>query len=598
VPRIPEKVIEDVRLASDIVDVIGSYLPLKKAGGNSRALCPFHKEKTPSFNVNPQRQIFKCFGCGVGGNVFHFVMRYENVDYPTAIRLLAERAGIKIQFSDQPHDAGAEAQKDLLYRLHDEVCSFFQNQLARAPEAEVARRYVVQRGVSPDMVTLFRIGYAPNSWDATLQWALSRKYKPELLEAAGLCIRREEGSGRYDRFRGRLMFPICNEQGKVVGFSGRVLDPEAKEAKYVNSPDTPIFHKSRILFALDKAKRAILEAKHAVVCEGQLDTIACHQAGIQHVVAPQGTAFTETQGRILKRYVDEVVLCFDSDAAGQNAAARSVDVWIEAGLIVQVAEVPAGHDPDSLLKKEGAEAMRVVLSGARSYFDFHLDWLCRQHDPKSDRGKVAISRAVAETLVKIPNAALQASTLQKAALRLGVREDDLRIEVNRVRQSGRPGAAADEAAEQAPLIAKVSATEKLLLELMLADKEVVALCGAELDRALLGGNVAGDFIREVLAMHDRGAWKDHVPLLEGERSPEQLAFLTELLSGEPRERDGKKLASDCLRSLEKARIQAEIEQLKARQHAPGISFEENLALTKEILDLNQRLRHIPALPAP
>ena len=592
---IPDKVIEDIRLANDIVDVIGSYLPLKKAGVNFRALCPFHKEKTPSFNVSPQRQIFKCFGCGVGGNAFHFVMRYENVDFQTSVRMLAERAGIKIQFSDQPRDAGAEAQKDLLYRLHDEVCTFYQNQLTRTPEAEMARRYVLTRGVSADMVKLFRIGYAPNSWDATQQWAFSRKYKPELLEVAGLTIRRDDGSGGYDRFRSRLMFPICNEQGKVVGFSGRVLDPEAKEAKYVNSPDTPIFNKSRVLFALDKAKRAILDAKHAVVCEGQLDTIACHQNGLHNVVAPQGTAFTETHARTLKRYVDEVVLCFDSDAAGQNAAARSIDVLIEAGLIVRVAEVPSGHDPDSLIKQAGVEAMRDVLAKARSYFDFHLDWLCRQHDPNSELGKVAISRALSETLVKIPNAALQASTLQKAALRLGVREDAMREELNKAKAGRRPRSN-DEPLAQTPLIRQIPPAEKLLLELMLAEKEVVILCAERLDRTALGHNGAADYIREILQLHDHGAWIDHTPLLQGNRSPEQLDLLAELLLAEHRERDGKRLALDCLRNLEKAQIQAKIEQLKVMQLRSNLPYEENLALTREILDLNKRLRHIPSLP--
>jgi DNA primase len=596
VPLVPDKVLEDIRLANDIVDVIGSYIPLKKAGANHRALCPFHKEKTPSFNVSSQRQIFKCFGCGVGGNVFHFVMRYENVEFLTAVKMLAERAGLKIQFSDQPRDEGAEAQKDLLYRLHDEVCTFYQNHLLKSPEAQVARDYVAKRGVSAEMQKLFRIGYAPNSWDATLNWAFSRKYKPDLLDLSGLFIRREDGSGRYDRFRGRLMFAICNEQGRVVGFSGRVLDPDAKEAKYVNSPETPIFNKSRILFALDKAKRPILDAKHAVVCEGQLDTIACHQAGIQNVVGSQGTAFTEAHARTLKRYVEEIILCFDSDAAGQSAAAHSIDALIEAGLIVRVAEVPKGHDPDSLIKKEGTDAMQAVLAKARSYFDFHLDWLCRQHDRNSDLGKVAISRAMAELLTKIPNATLQASTMQKAAIALGVREEVLREEMKKFQQRQRPRGASGEATQQDPLPQRIPPAEKLLLELMLADAEVVAMCATELDRDTLGRNLAAGFIREILQIHDRGAWRGHAPLFEGDRTQEQLDLLSELLLRERADTERKRLASDCLRTLQTAQIQAKIEQLKLRQQAPGINYEENLSLTKQILDLNRRLRHIPALP--
>lgn len=598
---ISEKTIEEVRLANDIVDVIGSYLPLKKAGANFRTLCPFHKEKTPSFNVSSQRQIFKCFGCGVGGNVFHFVMRYENIDFVASVKMLAERAGMHIQLTDQPRDEGAEAQKELLYRLHDEVCSFFQNQLHKEPSAEIARSYLKKRGVTAEIAKLFRIGYSPNSWEATMNWGLSRKYRPELLELAGLIKRREEGSGSYDRFRGRLMFPICNEQGRVVGFSGRVLDPESKEAKYVNSPDTPIFNKSRILFGLDKSKRAILDAKHAIVCEGQLDMIACYQAGVQNVVAPQGTAFTESHARILKRYADEVVLCFDSDSAGQNAAARSFDVLIESGLLVRVAEIPEGHDPDSLVRTQGADALKDVVGNARSYFDFHLDWLCRHNDPQSDIGKIAISRASAELLAKIPNAALQASCMQKVALRLGVREDEMREELRKAKQSQRPVRGDEgEPMRQESLLKKIPPAEKMLLELMLADKEVVTVCAQRLEVTALGRNVAADYIREIIQLHARGLWKDPGVLLEGDRTPEQIELISELLLSNHADRDLKRLTLDCLQTLEKAQIQAQIDALKAQQAQPGISFEKSSELQRQIqaLDLRRRLPHIPQPPIP
>jgi DNA primase len=599
VALISEKVIEEIRLANDIVDVIGSYIPLKKAGANFRALCPFHKEKTPSFNVSSQRQIFKCFGCGVGGNVFHFVMRHENVEFVTSVKMLAERAGIKLQFSDQPRDDAAEAQKDLLYRLHDEVCSFYQNQLHKEASAQVARDYLTKRAVTADMAKLWRIGYAPHAWDATLNWGHSRKYTSELLELAGLIKRREEGSGWYDRFRGRLMFPICNEQGRVVGFSGRVLDAEAKEAKYVNSPDTPIFNKSRILFGLDKSKRAILDAKHAIVCEGQLDTIACYQAGVENVVAPQGTAFTESHARILKRYVDEVVLCFDSDSAGQNAAARSFDVLIESGLLVRVAELPKGDDPDSLVRTKGADALKAVLGNARSYFDFHLDWLCRQHDPQTDMGKITISRAAAELLVKVPNAALQASYMQKVAGRLGVREEEMREEMRKMKQSQRPVRAEEgEPIRQETLLKKIPPAEKMLLELMLADKEVVAVCAQRLDAASLGRDIAADYIREIIQLHARGLWKDAGVLLGGNRTPEQIDLISEVLLASRPEQDFKKLALDCLQSLEKAQIQAQIEVLAAQLAQPGLSFEKASELQKQIqtLDIRRRLTHISPLP--
>src|ERR1041384_7133811 len=317
--------LEQVRNANDIVDVIGSYLPLKRAGANFVALCPFHKEKSPSFNVNPHRQIFHCFGCHKGGDVFQFVIEYDSVDFPEALRRLADRAKIPLE-----HEKGSGGEKtrhikEQLLQMHDQIAQRWQNALANEASGQIARDYLAKRGVSAEAIKLFRLGYAPDLWDDTVNWARSKGHEPALIEKAGLILRKEGSENYYDRFRGRLMFPICDEQGRVVGFSGRVLSGDEKTAKYVNSPETPIFTKSKIFFGLDKSKRAILDPGFAVVCEGQLDLVACFMSGVQNIVAPQGTAFTEQHARILKRYADEVVLCFDSDNPGQNAAVRALD---------------------------------------------------------------------------------------------------------------------------------------------------------------------------------------------------------------------------------------------------------------------------------
>jgi len=242
-----------------------------------------------------------------------------------------------------------------------------------------------KRGVSADAIKLFRIGAAPEMWDDTVNWAKSKKYELELVEKAGLIIRKEETGNYYDRFRGRLMFPICDEQGKVVGFSGRILTGDEKTAKYVNSPETPIFTKSKIFFGLDKSKRAILDAGFAIICEGQLDLIACFTNGVQNIVAPQGTAFTDQHARIIKRYANEVVLCFDSDNAGQSAIVRSLDHLLASGLAVRVAVVPAPHDPDSFIKANGGEAFRKLVEGAEGFFDYYLNRLCVTNEIHSDK---------------------------------------------------------------------------------------------------------------------------------------------------------------------------------------------------------------------
>ena len=337
---IPPATLEQIRAANDIVEVIGAAVPLKRAGTNFVALCPFHKEKSPSFNVSPSKQVFKCFGCGKGGDVFSFIKEYENVTFVDAVRRLAERARIPLQFESGPGAEQARSLKETLLQIHDQIAQRWQTALANDANGQIARDYLQKRGVSDDAAKLFRLGYAPDAWDDTVNWAKSKGYDPDTVEKAGLIIRRDEG-GFYDRFRGRLMFPICDEQGRVIAFSGRVLSGDEKTAKYVNSPETLIFTKGKVMFGLDKSKRAILDAGFAIICEGQLDLIACFMAGVKNIVAPQGTAFTAAHAQVIRRYVDEVVLCFDSDNAGQNAAVRALDDLLASGLAIRVAVVPA-----------------------------------------------------------------------------------------------------------------------------------------------------------------------------------------------------------------------------------------------------------------
>ncbi|HEV2803653.1 MAG TPA: DNA primase, partial [Chthoniobacterales bacterium] len=321
---IPPQTIEQIAAANDIVEVIGTYFPLKRAGSTFKALCPFHQEKTPSFTVSPSRQTFHCFGCGAGGSVFRFVMDYEHLDFPAAVKKLATRVGIPVIEERGPSTGEDDRQHETrkaLVQLHAEAAEWFHDNLVKAKAGAPAREYLKGRGIDKRIAKDWQIGFAPESWDAFLSWALERGYQQRLLLESGLIARRDESAGEdrtYDRFRNRIMFPIHNDVGEVIAFSGRILDKDAETAKYVNSPETPLFRKGRVLFGLHKTKRGLIEADCAIVCEGQLDLITLFEAGITNVVAPQGTAFTENQARILKRFVSEVVLCFDADAAGQK----------------------------------------------------------------------------------------------------------------------------------------------------------------------------------------------------------------------------------------------------------------------------------------
>ena len=384
-----QETVEQVAAASDIVAVISSYFPLKRAGTEFRALCPFHQERTPSFFVNPSKQSYYCHGCGAGGAVFQFLMQYENIDFPEAVRRLASRAGIAIIVEElsQEEEAKQSLRKRLL-RLHFEASAWYHSNLLRTKAAAHARSYLQSRGINIETAKRWQIGYAPKTWDSLVHWATDSGFTREELMASGLAKPREEGNPRsriYDRFRDRLMFPIHNDFGEVVAFSGRILDPNASGGKYVNSPETPLFSKGNLLFGLHQSKRFIANARQAVVLEGQLDLITTFEAGIQNVVAPQGTALTARQAALLHRFADEVVLFFDADAAGQKAAERALEVLFAAGLQVKMGEMPPGEDPDSLIRKSGSDAFRARVDSAEDFFRFPSQSQIERHGVENNR---------------------------------------------------------------------------------------------------------------------------------------------------------------------------------------------------------------------
>ena len=417
--RIPDEVVEQVRTRCDIVDVVNARVPLKRAGAAFKACCPFHKEKTPSFNVNPARQIFHCFGCHKGGDVFRFVMEFDHVDFLTAVRMLARQAGVEVPEESADARGRSGPAKDEMLAVHAEVAAFYRLLLLKHKDAGIAREYVKSRNLDGADAEKFGIGFAPDRNDGLILWANQHKRPLELLLAAGLLGKADDGR-MYDRFRNRIMFPIRDEQGRVVGFSGRVLRAEDSNAKYLNSPETPIFRKSRILFALDQARNAILEQKQAVLCEGQIDVIRCHLAGITNTVAAQGTAITDEHARVLRRYCDEVVLMLDADTAGENAAVRSAEVLLASGLVVRCAGLPKGDDPDSLILREGPEPVRRALAEAEDIISFRYRMFDHRGEWQSDAGRVRATRALMETIGWANDDALRQQLARRAALLLGV----------------------------------------------------------------------------------------------------------------------------------------------------------------------------------
>jgi len=525
--------LERIRAASDIVDIIGASVPLKKAGANFTALCPFHKEKTPSFNVNPHKQIFHCFGCHKGGDVFTFVKEYENIGFVDAVRRLAERAKIPLEFDNNPAEQQSRHLKDQLLDIHEKITQRWQNCLLNEAAGQTARDYLAKRGVSAEAIKLFRLGAAPELWDDTVNWAKGKDYPVELVAQAGLIIRKEETGNYYDRFRGRLMFPICDEQGRVIGFSGRILSGDEKTAKYVNSPETPIFTKSKVFFGLDKSKRALLDAQSAIVCEGQLDLIACFMAGVQNVVAPQGTAFTDQHARIIKRYVDEVVLCFDSDEAGQNAAVRSLDHLLASGIAVRVAVMPKPHDPDSFIKANGGEAFRKLVESADGFFDYYLNRLFAQNDTNSDKGRLAVLHDMAEAVRKTGSAVLVDKYAQKTALRLGVSPEAVRKEFSKFKfQSPEAGVQqSDETLDAEPQTTNPPSSHEFhLLKLLLLHDDLVAWAALHLDVNWILHPLARKIVSQRLAAQKGESWKSLAAFLDECEMPGMQNLITEAVA--------------------------------------------------------------------
>ena len=431
--KIPDSTLEEIRLRTDLVDIISSYgINVKRAGSGYMACCPFHHEKTPSFSIQPEKGFYHCFGCGESGDVFKFVQKQEGLGFMEAVKKLAERCGVTIQEKEDP-EAGKRSR---LYSLHAELAAFFRRCLLQAKEAAPARAYLKSRDLEGDIGEKFCIGYAPKGDVPLLRWAEKYKFKLEELTDAGVLLPPREGfTSWYNRFGGRLMFTIRDRAGRPVAFSGRILTNDKKAAKYVNSPETPIFKKSNILFALDQAAGNITKAsrREAIVCEGQIDVIRCHACGFNTAVASQGTSFTVEHVQLLKRCADSAVLVFDGDGAGQKAAIRTGGEFLAAEIPVRVATLPQGEDPDSLLRTKGPKAFQACLDAAESITSFQVRVLrAHESNPGSIDAVSRVSRAVLETLAKCPSAIMRETLMDEAAGLLHVTTDALREDLSKL----------------------------------------------------------------------------------------------------------------------------------------------------------------------
>jgi DNA primase len=464
-----------VKQQADIVRIVGDYVQLKKAGAqNFSGLCPFHQEKTPSFSVHATRQFFHCFGCGASGDVFAFVQKIENITFPEAVRAVAQKCGLPLpkQTYDSPTEAKEARLRGVLIEMHERACDFFEEQLRR-PEGTRAREYLAERGLSPEAIRTFRIGFAPDS-GFLLRDRFKGEYDDDTLRASGLFSWKEteaQSAGQrnaadlYSKFRNRVMFPIANEQGKIIAFTGRILQEREKTGpKYLNSPETATYSKSRVLFNLHRAKDAIRKLDYVILVEGQMDCISVYLAGFHNVIASSGTAFTDAQVRLLSRLTHNIVVNFDPDTAGAAAADRSLGMLVAEGFQVKVLTLETGFDPDLYIRRKGREAYGQALMASQKYFDYLLDRARATFPVRSAEGKVQAVNFLLPHLQRVPQRITRDELAADIAQKLGIDSTVLRQELKHA-------AAARTSMIQVAPSAQITQAERILIR-VLATNEV------------------------------------------------------------------------------------------------------------------------------
>lgn len=550
------EITDEIRRRVSIVDVVTPHVTLRRSGRRYKGLCPFHSEKTPSFTVDPERGFFYCFGCHAGGDLFDFVMRMGSLTFGEARQELAGRAGIQLE-APAPSEHGT-GERERLLRAVAEGEAFFRAQLA-GTAGEGARRYLAARGVDADTRETFRLGFAPAGWDNLLRGLAGRGFDPGVVEQAGLAVARPGGGGYYDALRDRLIFPIHDLQGRPIAFGGRVLD--AGTPKYLNTRETALFTKGKTLYALSVARDGIRESGEAVVVEGYMDALACHQHGVRNAVASLGTALTLDQVLLLKRFAARAILVYDSDAAGIGAAERGLDLFDQAELPVRVAVLPGESDPDAFLRREGGRAFLEACAAALPIFDYRLAMAEQRYDGRTVEGKVGIVNELGQLIITVSHPVRQGEYVRQLADRLGVREEAIRGQLGRLRR-GHPGAGEARARIELPPVPGARGRlliERELLHLLVASPAVRESCQ---------GSIAPEtFIepdhRELAAalFADGEEASDPGQLRKRLGSEAAVSLLSRFLIAEPHAKDPVRAADACVRRLRGMELEERIDGL-------------------------------------
>ncbi len=553
----PPSFIDDLKSHADIVQIVQERVPLRRSGTAWKGLCPFHGEKTPSFQVNGDKGFFHCFGCGVGGDVIKFVELFDKVSFPDAVRQLAARVGLTVpEPEDSTQDAEGQRDREALLKAHEVAASWFREQLA-TPAGAPARRQLKDRGLTEETVAAIGAGYAPAAREALKARLLKEGFTIPLLLRSGLLVQRDEGTV-LDRFRNRLMIPIHRDNGAIVAFGGRAMDA-GQQPKYLNSPETPIYVKGRTLYGLHLSKPSIIRGKHAIMVEGYFDFAQAYQAGITNVVASSGTALTPIQAKLLKRFASKVVLSFDPDAAGQGAAARSSELLVAEGFQVNVAMLPAGDDPDNFIRKFGGAAYQEKLRSSRPYLEYLLDRASASHDFSKDDSRREFLNAMLTVAARIPDAAARDQFADRLAHKARITEEVVRTEIRKAAVQRQTNVEE----RKLPAIGQIKAAERGLIWGIMKDSAVALDAVRELEDADLEGLPAAEILRQARSL--QGWPVDSLPRTLVERLSKGEAGLVEEICRQPS--PPAVMLGDCVRLLKKIRLDRELAEMERELNA-------------------------------
>jgi len=576
-----EDKISEIKDGCSIVEVISDYISLKKSGVNYKGLCPFHAEKTPSFIVNEEKKIFHCFGCGASGNIFNFLMKFEHLSFPDAVKEAARRAGISLplRMDEFKSEEKAEGNAELL-KINQSASDYFREILHTSKEGERGRKYLVKRGIDKGIAEEFKLGFAPNRWDGLLTFLSDKGILREDLQRLGLVIPREDRKGFYDRFRNRLIFPIADFKGRVVGFGGRAI--EAEEPKYMNSPDSPVYTKGYHVYGLHVSLPSIRKTDQAIIVEGYFDLLSMYQHGIKNVVATLGTALTPHQIKLLKRYTKNLVIIFDSDEAGEKAAMRSLPLFLDEGISPQMVLLPAGFDPDTFAQKDNGEVMRGKLREPLSLLDVFFGQVFTANDAYSIKGKLKIIEAVVPMVSRIRDRTERELYIQRVSQRLGVKEEIIFQKMKREDRSER-----SESTGKALELSEARKVEKMMVRLMMYYPQLIP----QIQKEAITDDLSTDSCRKLVAIIiDKFASEkgfDPTSLMNDVVEDELRGLLSECLFDEEPLENVAELLRSCMQKIRLHKMGKEIQRLNAMINKA--QDEKDEGLLREFLLYKQEL---------